>query len=85
MVVLLPEGTERDGVVAHLDAVGVSTSVHFQPLHQFAWFREHASTGPGGTPTADRVQARALSLPLHTGLHEVDVDRVCEALVDALA
>lgn len=85
VVVVLPEGTDRDPVVASLNDRGVSTSVHFRPLHDFTWFKQHALVGPGGTPVADRLQPRVLSLPLHTGLHSTDVDRVCEALLDTLA
>jgi dTDP-4-amino-4,6-dideoxygalactose transaminase len=84
VVVLLPERVERSAVVAELSAHEVSSSVHFQPLHTFGWFARHASVGPGGTPNADAVAARALSLPLHTRLSFADVDRVCAALGDAL-
>jgi len=84
MVVLLPESVDRDAVVASMNADGVSTSVHFRPLNDFTWFKENASVGPAGTPVADRLRPRALSLPLHTGLSTDDVDRVCSSLVSAL-
>ena len=63
---------------------GVATSVHFRPLHRFAWFAEHAAIGPGGLPVADRLADRALSLPLHPGLSDADVDRVVAALAASL-
>jgi len=84
MVVVLPEGAPRAQVAARLNDAGVATSVHFQPLHQFDWFRKNTSTGPGGTPVADDLAMRVLSLPLHPGLHVADVDRICESLSDAL-
>jgi len=85
MVVLLPSGVERAAVMASMLERGVSTSVHFQPLHTFPWFERHALLGPGGVPHADGLAPRAMSLPLHTCLDLADVDHVCEALTDAMA
>lgn len=85
VVVILPEGVSRDAVVSHLSAAGIATSVHFQPLHTFGWFREHAKVGAGGAPTADALAPRALSLPLHTRLTDDDVAYVCDTLRGALA
>ena len=58
--------------------------MHFQPLTTFRWFQEHAALLPGGTPVADALAPRVLSLPLHTRLSDDDVDRVAELLVKAL-
>lgn len=85
MVVLLPEGTDRDRVVRRLRDAGIGTSVHFRPLHRFRWLAERALVDPGGLHGADGVAARALSLPLHPSLDEGGVDRVCDELTLALA
>lgn len=84
MVVLLPKGTERERLASHLNDAGVASSVHFQPLHHFDWFRKNAVFGPGGTGVADDLAARAFSLPLHPGLDTTDVDRICGTLSGAL-
>ena len=84
MVVLLPPGTDRAGVIADLASEGIGTSVHFAPLHTFSWFAVHAETGPTGVGTADALAARALSLPLHPSLDEDDVHRVVTALRGAV-
>ena len=81
VVVVLPEGTDRTAVVTGLKAAGVHPSVHFRPLHHFAWFGANAAVGPGGLSVCDSFAPRTLSLPLHVGLDETDVDRVCEALL----
>jgi dTDP-4-amino-4,6-dideoxygalactose transaminase len=83
--VLLPEGTDRRAVADALDAAGISTSVHFRPLHTFDWFAEHGAIGPGGLPVADALAARQLSLPLYPGLSLRDVDRIATELGAALA
>jgi dTDP-4-amino-4,6-dideoxygalactose transaminase len=84
MVVLLPAGSDRDAVRASLTAAGIATSVHFRPLHRFAWFAEHAVVGAGGLSVAESLADRALSLPLYPGLRGDDVDRVVAALAAAL-
>jgi dTDP-4-amino-4,6-dideoxygalactose transaminase len=85
MIVVLPEGVDRGSVVHYLNGAGVASSVHFQPLHTFPWFEKNVLIGPGGTPVADALAARVLSLPLHPGLTTRDVDRVCDTLCEAVA
>lgn len=84
MVVVLPPGCDRREVRAALRAADIGSSVHFQPLHRLTWSRHHATVGPGGTPVADSIEHRVISLPLHPGLGFSDVDRVCDVLADAL-
>lgn len=85
MLVELPAGVDRRGVVRCLADMGVGTSVHFRPLHSFAWLRQHVDIGRAGTPTADRLSARVLSLPLHAAMTVEQVHVVCDALSEALA
>jgi dTDP-4-amino-4,6-dideoxygalactose transaminase len=85
MVVRLPDTSDRQAVVEHMQSCGVGTSVHFQPLHTFTWFELHAEIGPGGTSVADALMDHTLSLPLHSRLDVSDVDRVCDVLASALA
>jgi dTDP-4-amino-4,6-dideoxygalactose transaminase len=84
MSVLLPAEVSRQEVTQQLTAQGVSTSVHFRPLHTFGWFERHAVIGPMGTPCADALAGRALSLPLHSGLRHDQVDFVCDALLKSV-
>ena len=82
---MLPEGVDRGLVVEGLKARGINPSVHFRPLHHFTWFAEHASVGPKGLATCDALAERTLSLPLHVGLTDNDVTRVCETLLKLVA
>ena len=84
MAVLLPADVDRTEVMRTMAEHGIGTSIHFRPLHHFDWFCRHAEVGPGGTPVADRLWPRALSLPLHPRLEASQVDRVCEALGTAI-
>jgi dTDP-4-amino-4,6-dideoxygalactose transaminase len=80
-VVVLPEGVDRDAVVSGLKEAGIHPSIHFRPLHHFSWFIEHVDVGPSGLSVCDTMAHRTLSLPLHTGLSDADVDRVCAELL----
>lgn len=84
MVVLLPAGADRVKIVQELTSGGISTSIHFRPLHQFRWMAENTIIGPAGVNVADRVASRALSLPLFVDLTGEQVDRVCAQLRRAL-
>jgi len=84
VVVLLPEGVDRDCVIEGLKATGIQPSIHFRPLHHFDWFADHAEQGLGGLPVCDATAMRALSLPMHVGLSNDDVDRVCWSLLGLL-
>lgn len=84
-VVVLPEGAERRAVTGAMAEAGIGTSVHFRPVHTFTWFREHAPIGPSGVATAERLADRTLSLPLHAGMTEREVDRVLDALTGILS
>jgi len=84
-VVLLPEGVDRGKVITAMTDAGIGTGIHFRPLHTFSWFRDHAPVGPTGVAAADRLAGRALSLPLHAGLTDQEVDRVVDTLGGALS
>lgn len=66
----------RDALCGHLEKSGIHCGVLYPvPLH---WQRPYAQ----GTalPQTERACAEVLSLPLHPGLDESDVDRVVEAV-----
>ena len=84
LVVLLPPGVDRGHVIASLGRQGIGCSIHFRPLHTFSWFAANVPIGVAGVAVADRLADRALSLPLHAGLTDEDVDRVVTALVQEL-
>ncbi|MEU5320360.1 aminotransferase class I/II-fold pyridoxal phosphate-dependent enzyme [Streptomyces sp. NPDC021056] len=73
-------GIGRDELIDRLAECGIGTSVHFIPLHHMPYFRHAAITPSGGLPGADELFPGLLSLPLHPGLTERTVDRVCGEL-----
>jgi perosamine synthetase len=80
--VYLREGdaARRDAVMARLSDSGVDSRPVFYPMHVLPPFHDESRA----YPVADSWSARGISLPLHTALTLDDVDRVCEALADAV-
>lgn len=79
--VLSEFGMSRDELAEALAERGVGTSVHFIPVHHFPYFRRVLGPDAGaGLPVADRVFPQLLSLPLHPGLANDDIDHVCAQL-----
>lgn len=74
--VLLTE--ERDALAALLDARGISHGIHYpylvteMPGLDVEAGREH--------PNADRLRRRMISLPCFAGMHDDEVQRVCDVL-----
>lgn len=83
--VLLPEDAEREGVVRYLAARGVQAGIYYPAL---AWehevYRAHPRVVVDDTPAARDASRRCISLPVHPGLSEHDIDRIASAVLDAL-
>lgn len=66
----------RKDLYLSLRSAGVLSQVHYIPVHVQPAYREHALLPLGGLPGAEAFYAGCLSLPLHPGMQEVDVQRV---------
>lgn len=74
---------DRDGVQERLNQMGVPTAAYYRkPLHRMAAFEVFAPEG--GLPVCDRLSERILSLPVHPYLSDSQIDRICEAFVEAV-
>jgi dTDP-4-amino-4,6-dideoxygalactose transaminase len=83
--VLLPEGSDREQVLAHMRHVGVEAGVYYPRL---AWdypiYREHPQVVRDDTPKARSAAARCVSLPVHPRLTPEELEQVAAALLGAL-
>jgi dTDP-4-amino-4,6-dideoxygalactose transaminase len=83
---LLPEGRDRDRVVAALHDRGVGSGVYYPRLvWDYPLFHDHPLVMRDDTPRAADAARRCLSLPIHPGVGETDLARIAEALRSALA
>ena len=62
-----------------LEARGIATGVSYEALHLCTLGRQYGGH-VGQFPNAERIAGETLTLPLHTGMTEADVDRVCAAI-----
>ena len=83
MPVLLPGDVDRQKVMQHLRDAGIQSSIHYPPVHRFSYYRERFPDI--SLPNTEHFCSRELTLPLHPGLTESDVDRVVFALKDAVS
>ncbi len=76
---VLVEG-DRDAIQARLKELGVGTAVHYAvPVHRQPLYLE-LGYGSVSTPVAEHAANHVLSLPVHPGLTESDLERIVGAV-----
>jgi perosamine synthetase len=73
-------GTTRERAFAQLREAGIGVNVHYLPVHLHPYYRERFRTGPGLCPAAETAYEQILTLPMHFGLSDGDVQTVVEGL-----
>jgi dTDP-4-amino-4,6-dideoxygalactose transaminase len=73
-------GKTRTEVMQELREKGVGTQVLYIPVYLQPWYRRTYGYAPGKCPNAEEFYARALSLPLYSGMTDVDVEKVITAV-----
>ena len=83
-VVQVPAGRDRDTVIRALRARGVQCKPYLPAIHLMSYYREAFGHRPGEFPVCEDVAARSVALPFFPGLSEGQVERVAEALGEAV-
>ena len=83
-VVAVPEGVDREAVIASLTERGVQTARYLPCIHLQPYMQERFGYRVGLCPVAEDVASRTLALPFHARLDEDDQAYVAEALAHAL-
>ena len=73
----------RAGIREALAARGIATGISYEAVHLSTVGRRYGYQR-GDLPHAERIAAGTLTLPLHAGMDESDVDRVCDACASVL-
>ena len=81
--VILPEGVDRQHIAGRMRDARIHTSVHYPPIHRFSWYQNRFSSLR--LPKTEEFCRRELTLPLHPGLEERDVETVVCALAETLS
>ena len=74
-----PPQVQRAALMQALKDRGITTGVHYPPIHLFSLYRERGFK-PGDFPHPETVGASILTLPLFPGMQDSDVTRVTDAL-----
>jgi dTDP-4-amino-4,6-dideoxygalactose transaminase len=74
----------RDRLIERLFARGIGCSVHYIPLHRQPYWRDRYGLTAAMYPHSQRVYETQLSLPIYTRMSDADVQRVIDAVNDAL-
>ena len=72
----------RSQVIRELADRGISTSVHFIPLHLQPVYQREYGYRPGDFPVAEREYERTLSLPIYPSMKGEEIEQVIQAVCD---
>jgi dTDP-4-amino-4,6-dideoxygalactose transaminase len=80
----LPQGSDRDGFAAALQAQGIPTAIYYsKSMHQQTAYRDFP-VADGGVPVSERLSCDVISLPMHAYLDEPTQERIISAVRSAL-
>ncbi len=84
-VVRLPDRADRDAVIRRLAALGIESTIGTYAVHAEPIYARLCGTQPGDRPASWRARRSCLTLPMHPGLTDADLDTIAAGLADALA
>ena len=79
-VIKLPQGVDRDAVIARLGERGVAAAPYLPSIHLQPYMRERYGFREGMLPVSEDCSARTLALPFHSRLGGDDQEYVVDTL-----
>ena len=70
----------RDGLIDYLSESGITTSLHYKPLHLMSYWRRFCKGHH--FPNSEMYYSGAMTLPLFPDMLEAEVDYVCDKIVN---
>ncbi|MBW2990877.1 DegT/DnrJ/EryC1/StrS aminotransferase family protein [Candidatus Woesearchaeota archaeon] len=74
----------RNQFIKELAKKGISTSVHFIPLHLHPYYQQKHGHKKGDFPVAEKVYSNLISLPLYPDLGEDDVNYIIDSVKEII-
>ena len=71
---------DRLALREHLEAMGIGTQVHYQPVYLQPYYQQEGLGYEGLCPVAEEAYGHQVSLPLFASMTAADVNRVCAAV-----
>ena len=75
---------DRNAFIEELKKRNIGTSVHYLPVHMQPYYREKYGYRTEDCPIAADAFTRMITLPLHPGMTDQDIDDVVEAIGDII-
>ena len=72
----------RDELHQKLKEKGISTSVHFIPIHKHTYYKNRFSLSDKNYPVANIIFDQSLSLPIYPGLNELEVEYIIKYVLE---
>ena len=72
----------RDELHQKLKEKGISTSVHFIPIHNHPYYKNRFSFNNEKYPVANFVYGESLSLPIYPGLSETEIEYIIKYVLE---
>jgi dTDP-4-amino-4,6-dideoxygalactose transaminase len=72
---------KRDGLRQFLSDRGIESGIHYKPNHLLSYF----GGGKGSLPVTEKLYEELLTLPLHSGLTDADLDQVIVSVQEFLS
>lgn len=77
--ILLGDSVNRQDLMAYLRTRGIQTSIHYPPVHNFSFHRQHFPSS--NMQLTEQIAARELTLPMYAGINDEQIDFIIDALI----
>jgi dTDP-4-amino-4,6-dideoxygalactose transaminase len=80
-IILKPEApVSRNEFIQLLSKEGISTSVHYKPLHRMTYYKQTYGLKPEDFPNTEKIWNGVLSLPIYPSLKDEDLRIICRTI-----
>ena len=79
-VIQLKDGIDRNAFIENLSESGVSTSVHYKPLHRMTYWKNQTQAAVKDFPGAEIWWNSCVSLPLFPAMTDQEIEHVCTSV-----
>lgn len=84
-LVLRKLAIDRAEFIQELKQRGISTSVHWMPLHMHPYYRANYGYKPEDLEVASRLYPEIISLPLYPDMRDEEIHYVCDSIKDIIS
>jgi dTDP-4-amino-4,6-dideoxygalactose transaminase len=77
--ILLDDSVDRQDLMTYLRGRGIQTSIHYPPVHNFSFHRQHFKTQ--NLHLTEHIAAHELTLPMYVGIKDEQIDFIIDALL----